>query len=1077
MGVEREFVTSGFFALRTPLLPFSEWQHLGPALGLHERSIAEARLRDLVSRPEVREAIFLASPSLDEGVESWLREGADPEGKIRQAALRYVARMAGRATPFGLFAGLSLGHVGEQTHLRLAGRSSYVRHTRLDADYLFSLTEELAQNADLRASILFYPNTILYRSAERWRYVEARSEGSQRRYHLVAADATDYLDATLERASGGQTIESLATALVASDPEGDLTLEEASEFVLELVASQLLVSRFTPSVTGGEPLRLLIADLNALANGAELGLRSKQVAVGTVSVLLDVQSALTSLDQTSIGAPSAQYRRIAERLGALPTKVDLSRLFQVDMAKPATATLGPGLVAEFARGIDLLHALSPSLPEDQLSRFRDAFSRRYGDREAPLLEVLDEELGIGFEKPLRGGEHTPLLAEIALPAARRPASSWSERESFLLRRLQQATAAGALEIRLSAADTEALRNRDPLPLPEALCVMGTLLCANEAALESGAFRLVVNSVSGPSGARLLGRFCHLEPQLRAGVEAHLRAEEACRPDAVFAEVVHLPEGRLGNVVCRPVLRGYEIVFGGRSAARAERQIPLTDLSISVRNARIVVRSKRLNREVIPRLSNAHNFAAKSIGPYRFLCALQQQGTTGALHWSWGALAAAAFLPRVTSGRLILSRATWNLDQSELERLNGGGDGAFEALRALRSDRSLPRWLALQDADNELPLDLDNALSIEMFVQLVRRRSSARLVEMFPDELCVEGPEGHFIHELVLPFVRRPPNPSASELGPPQASKAASRLARAPTSERRTFLPGSEWLYAKLYTGTATADHVLVRAISPLVARLKKMPGVQSWFFVRYGDPDWHLRFRCRGEPSRLDREVLPLLHELTRPLADAGQIWKLQIDTYEREVERYGGPQGVAISERLFQADSEAVVETLEWLAGTEEGEDLRWRIALSGMDSLLNDLGFALPAKLAIVEASRRALSTELREDVALKRSLGDKYRKESKALASVLEGSGDASARLLEGAEILRRRSQKLLPIVAELHEAERHGYVPAVGELAQSYLHMHANRLFRADARAQEFVLYDFMARLYRSKLARDPRRHGE
>ena len=68
------------------------------------------------------------------------------------------------------------------------------------------------------------------------------------------------------------------------------------------------------------------------------------------------------------------------------------------------------------------------------------------------------------------------------------------------------------------------------------------------------FSILIHSVTGPSGANLLGRFCHADPELHRRVEEHLRAEEAHRPDAIFAEVVHLPEGRIGNVLCRPVLR-------------------------------------------------------------------------------------------------------------------------------------------------------------------------------------------------------------------------------------------------------------------------------------------------------------------------------------------------------------------------------------------------------------------------------------------------------------------------------------------------------------------------------------------
>jgi hypothetical protein len=39
-----------------------------------------------------------------------------------------------------------------------------------------------------------------------------------------------------------------------------------------------------------------------------------------------------------------------------------------------------------------------------------------------------------------------------------------------------------------------------------------------------------------------------------------------------------------------------------------------------------------------------------------------------------------------------------------------------------------------------------------------------------------------------------------------------------------------------------------------------------------------------------------------------------------------------------------------------------------------------------------------------------------------------------------------------------------------LATSFIHMHANRLLRSAARAQELVIYDFLERCYTSQIAR-------
>jgi SAM-dependent methyltransferase len=130
-------------------------------------------------------------------------------------------------------------------------------------------------------------------------------------------------------------------------------------------------------------------------------------------------------------------------------------------------------------------------------------------------------------------------------------------------------------------------------------------------------------------------------------------EHVTDPDAVFAEVAHLPEGRIGNVLCRPVLRDYEIAYLGGSGAPPDRQLPAADLRVSVRDDRIVLRSVRLDREVIPRMTTAHNYTWRSLPVYRFLCLLQHQGVAAGLQWDWGPLAEAPFLPRVRCGRVVL----------------------------------------------------------------------------------------------------------------------------------------------------------------------------------------------------------------------------------------------------------------------------------------------------------------------------------------------------------------------------------------------------------------------------------------
>jgi hypothetical protein len=75
------------------------------------------------------------------------------------------------------------------------------------------------------------------------------------------------------------------------------------------------------------------------------------------------------------------------------------------------------------------------------------------------------------------------------------------------------------------------------------------------------------------------------------------------------------------------------------------------------------------------------------------------------------------------------------------------------------------------------------------------------------------------------------------------------------------------------------------------------------------------------------------------------------------------------------------------------------------------------------------------------------------------------------------LGARSVRVREIGVQLRAVEAAGRLTLpVAELAPSYLHMHANRLLRSAARAQELVIYDFLERLYKSKPAREARRIG-
>jgi thiopeptide-type bacteriocin biosynthesis protein len=593
---------------------------------------------------------------------------------------------------------------------------------------------------------------------------------------------------------------------------------------------------------------------------------------------------------------------------------------------------------------------------------------------------------------------------------------------------------------------EVLATPNPQSFPQSFAALTSLEASSLAALDRGEFQFWMEHYSGPTAARWLGRFASGDLALKAALQKHLQKEESLHPEAVFAEVVHVPEGRMGNVLARPAMRGYEIPFLATSGVSSDKTLFPSDLQLTVRGDRVFLASTRLGREVIPRLSSAHNFAR---GPavYRFLAHLQDQdGRPGG--WSWGVLAEQPFLPRVTRGPHVLSKARWRLEARELkEAMTGTRDGAWGAFQILRESRRLPRFVMLTDADNNLLVDLDQVLWVETLHHLVSSRSAFTLTECFPDpgQALVTAPEGWFAHELVIPL-------EATSPAQPKAAPLAS-MSNAPRI--RAYPPGSEWLYLKLYCGPASADRLLVE-LEPLLRRTQAEGLWDRWHFVRYRDPDHHVRLRFHGVPIRLLSELLPQFHQhLEAPLAQ-GLLWKVQVDTFGPEWERYGGSIGFALAEGWFFADSQHILNHLVDGMTLEQ----RWRAGLRNSDAIWAALGLSIQVRKGLAQAARDGFRKEFGDSGEGAVQMGARFRELRKELESGFPRAvGSPFGPELGGLLLFREAFEQRL-IQADLVS------------LAGSLSHMHLNRLLRNSPREHEWVLMEFLVRLYESWLARFP-----
>jgi thiopeptide-type bacteriocin biosynthesis protein len=1045
----------GWFLLRTPLLPFDRWVDWNQSTkSIQENepiSSREERLRQELMKaltPQFTEALFFASPGFVAAVSSWMngtdgRKGRSVENKL----VAFFCRMSARPTPFGLFAGYTFGEISTATELELRENTVYRRHVSIDFRVVNHLSRILELDETLFKKLHFHLNSTIYKSGDRLKMVAFKPgtlKKNLRFSRLVIFDLDELLKRILDAAQESVTASELSCKICST---GDDT-NDAEAFLKELVQEQVLISELAVSISGPDPATLLAKTISGLDPESSVG---KELA--------EVVGRLVALNKNPIGSGLAGFQEATESLRCLSRGAfsDDDQALHADLEKPAVrATLGLRTVDRIAEAVRILQALSTPV-ESSWDDFKREFLKRYGSAEVPLVDALDDELGLSF----LGVRKTPAsdLLEGLFPNEQNDSQSltWGRKDAKLLTIVSEALLQGKTEIVLPREQYEALAHSAPGPLLSSFSVIATLIADSPSdSLAEDSYRIAISGYA-PSSA-FYGRFCSHDLRLEESLLQLLRAEEACEPEMVFAEIVHYPAGEeLGNIVCRPHLSEFEIPFGASSSLPPERQIPITDLLVSIREDEVVLRSRRLRKRVMPRLSVAHAFGKKvNNNFYKFLCGIPLQKIQHAPLWRWSPVfSSMPFLPRLVYKHTLIAPASWLLTKAEISLLSACTDAELlPALDRLRQSRRIPAIIVLKDGEQYVPVDLQNALSARSFVSLIKKRAEVRVSELLPGpgDLIVKDREGRFHHELIVPFTYA-------------AEPAAARRMIGPLPDYslvgRVFVPGSEWLYIKIYSSPLLLDRILIEKLGPLLKRMERCSELHQWFFLRYEDPDHHLRIRFKVEDSSQNADILSQINTALEQEIRSGVVQKVVVDTYVREIERYGGPEGIGLAETAFWIDSRAALKTLE-LDEASQAANQRIRSVVAGIDRLLRDFDESMGFRISMVRSLRDQFGQEFALTSVQRQAIGRKFRQHRNHL---LNG-------IMQESAPFHARSESMREIVRGFNELAREGKLAvSMQSIVSSLVHMHVNRMIRSEQRKHEVVIYDLLYRTYDSILAQD------
>ncbi|GAA4430745.1 hypothetical protein GCM10023091_00400 [Ravibacter arvi] len=800
-----------------------------------------------------------------------------------------------------------------------------------------------------------------------------------------------------------------------------------------LIENNILYSSIDPNVTGEEFFDSLFREI----------FRISEIEPSVVSIRESFALIAKHIEVIKLGkGEMSSYFAVKSIVDSIipDFKYSESRLFQMDTFGVSNdLSLSAGAISDILDVVSDLNALNTDLHENvYMERFKRNFTHIYELQSVRLVDVLDSETGIGYRTASE-------LSNLRSNMENIDDGSLLERLSFA--KYLDFIKSGSSEIVIKQEDIKMARV--PNPLPNAFTIFVNFLGSNNKA---------EYNISGVnlSNTKLFGRFCHGSPDLYDKIKAISEEEES--DDYINAEIAHLPQSRIGNVVSRPELTKYEIEFLSLSKVKSDFKIMLNDLYVRVQNGEIILFSKKLKKRVIPKLTNAHNYATNSLDIYHFLSDLQYQNVKPVSIWKWGKLMnSEAYLPRVIYKNCIVSRARWRIYLADFVNVPKGFSFFIRAFREVKNSRDIPRLVTIAEGDNQLVLDLTVDLCLEILKKNLEKYRQIDLHEfVFAAETglnsgsALQNYEGnYFANEILIPVKQSGENKAIAKFDNSWLNSLGAK---------RTFYLGSEWLYLKIYCKPKHFDEILA-ALARDVNLLLKNGSVETWFFIKYADPLPHIRLRFKvGSEIGC---VLEKVYFRLKKFIDKNYLRDICSGTYRREIERYG-KKSIGLSEHLFQLNSCFVCELIRQFRKVNNSADI-FLLSIYVVDKTLDIMKIDKTEKFSFLKFyfEKFALEFSYQRDKAVRKELSNLYR----AQKDQLQDNFGFYMLSIAQRKIVNNYLMGVENLIKLSDCADMKSW-----QFVGSHIHMFINRLFTQKPRLIEFRMYFFLFSYYKSVVAK-------
>ncbi|MEE6717193.1 thiopeptide-type bacteriocin biosynthesis protein, partial [Schleiferilactobacillus harbinensis] len=306
------------------------------------------------------------------------------------------------------------------------------------------------------------------------------------------------------------------------------------------------------------------------------------------------------------------------------------------------------------------------------------------------------------------------------------------------------------------------------------------------------------------------------------------------------------------------------------------------------NAVSVVMDNMVNQEILPPV-------------LRFIMALSGQGQSrfsftrvlgnlGQIHQG-----------RISYGDIIIMPEKWFLSRENQPRISD-----LKKFRTFIASvvGQTTEHIVYTAGDQRIPLRLDNKLDLQLLLEYFNSNKKITLCEYLPAATHAWQDGQTRATELtfhILSTRDKGSEPKIPDAFLPYNDEQSQREMR--------FSGYTSWFYAILYTDGVLDDQLVAK-----IANFAHAVQFRHWFYIRYYEETPEIRFRMF-----VNQDGVNQFYRFATSLIQDGTITDYSINTYSRELERYGGAANIDKAEAVFHQDSE-LCATLLSAQGFETG-------------------------------------------------------------------------------------------------------------------------------------------------------------